>query len=103
MVITINRPISVWPMTNDTTHSFALHPGAAAIALAGTLVVLFVLCALAEFAFPGPRLSHAWLNLFTTAPTGSARAWAEGLLASLVFGGISGALFAAIYNGAARR
>jgi len=89
-------------MTNGTTRSFALNPGAAAIALAGTLIVLFVLCALAELAFPGPRLSHAWLNLFTTAPIGSVRAWLEGLLANLVFGGIAGALFAAIYNAAAR-
>ena len=88
-------------MNHHNTRSFALHPGAAAIALAGTLVVLFVLCALYEFALLGPRLSHAWLKLFTAAPTGSVQAWVEGLLASLVFGAIGGALFAAIYNTAA--
>ncbi len=90
-------------MNNHNTRSLALHPGAAAIALAGTLVVLFVLCALYEFALLGPRLSHAWLKLFTAAPTGSVQAWVEGLLAILVFGAIGGALFAAIYNTAARR
>jgi hypothetical protein len=90
------------PMSAKTRRrrlsSPALHPGAAAIALAGTLVVLFVLCALYEFASLGPRLSHAWLKLFTAAPTGSVQAWVEGLLASLVFGAIGSALFAAIYG-----
>jgi len=46
---------------------------------------------------------HAWLKLFTTAPTSSVEARVEGLLASRVFGGIGGALFAAIYSAAARR
>ena len=87
---------------DDTPHT-DLNSTATAIALAGTLAVLFVLCALAEFVLPGPRFSHAWINLFTAASTGSVRAWMEGLLASVVFGGIGGGLFAAIYNAAVRR
>ena len=65
-------------MTNTQEHerppvsTFALG-----WALSATLVVLFVLCAVAVFAFPQTRFSHAWLDLFTQAPVTSMRAWLE--------------------------
>jgi hypothetical protein len=80
-----------------------LRAGAAAIALGITMVVLFVLCALAEMFGPTAQLSHAWINLFTRAPIGSAREWIEGTVSSFVFGGIAGVSFAIIYNAMARR
>jgi hypothetical protein len=76
----------------------ALRPSAVAIALAVTLVVLFVLCAIAEVILPAAPLSHAWIGLFTTAPVGSARAWVEGIMASTVLGVVGGYIFAVTYN-----
>jgi len=67
-----------------------------------TPAALFVLCLLAECLFPRPRFSHAFVNLFTAAPTGSVRVWLEGLLATVVFGEIGGVFFAFISNAAAR-
>ena len=75
-----------------------LRPSAVAIALAATLVVLFVLCAIAEVIVPAALLSHAWIGLFTTAPVGSARAWIEGIVASIVLGVVGGYIFAVTYN-----
>ena len=75
-----------------------LHPLATGAALAGTLVVLFIICALAQSAFPDWQLSHMWLNLFTASPIGSSAAWVNGLLSSVVMGFIGGWVFAAIYN-----
>ena len=75
-----------------------LRPSAVAIALAVTLIVLFVLCAIAEVIVPAALLSHAWIGLFTTAPVGSARAWIEGIVASIVLGVVGGYIFAVTYN-----
>ena len=75
-----------------------LSARAASIALGSTLVVVFVLCAIAEIIVPGPRFSHAWISLFTTAPFGSAEAWTEGILANAIIGMVTGYVFAAIYN-----
>ena len=75
-----------------------LRPSAVAIALAVTLVVLFVVCAIAEVIVPAAPLSHAWIGLFATAPVGSGRAWIEGIVASVVLGVVGGYIFAATYN-----
>jgi hypothetical protein len=75
-----------------------LRPSAVAIALTATLVVLFVLCAIAEVIVPAAPLSHAWIGLFTTAPVGSGRAWIEGIVASIVLGVVGGYIFAVTYN-----
>jgi hypothetical protein len=75
----------------------ALRPNSVAIALAVTLVVLFVLCAIAEVVLPAAPVSHAWIGLFTTSPVGSAREY-EGILASIVLGVVGGYIFAVTYN-----
>jgi hypothetical protein len=75
-----------------------LRPSAVAIALAVTLVVLFVLCAIAEVIVPAAPLSQAWIGLFTSAPIGSGRAWIEGIVASMVLGVVGGYIFVVTYN-----
>jgi hypothetical protein len=76
----------------------SLRPSAVATALAVTLVVLFVLCAIAEVILPAAPLSHAWIGLFTTSAVGSARAWFEGVVASIVLGAVGGYIVAVTYN-----
>lgn len=71
-------------------------------ALAGTLVVIFILCALAQAILPGVVFSHMWLALFTAAPLGSAAAWVEGIIASVIVGFVAGACFAHCYNWAGK-
>ncbi len=68
------------------------------IALAGTLVVAFVLCAIAQMVLPGAQFSHMWLALFTAAPMGTTALWVEGIIASAVVGFIAGWCFAHCYN-----
>ena len=75
-----------------------LSANAISIALSGTLVAVFVLCAIVQAIVPSLALSHMWVSLFTTAPIGSATAWIEGILSNLAFGVIMGHLFAWIYN-----
>ena len=75
-----------------------LSPTAAGLALSGTLVLVFVLCALVQVIVPDLPASHMWVSLFTAAPLGSGEAWLEGLASNLVFGFVAGWLFAAIYN-----
>jgi hypothetical protein len=65
--------------------------------------VLFALCAVAEMLGPIAQLSHAWINLFTRAPMGTAREWIEGTPSSFVFGGVAGVSFAIIHNAVASR
>ena len=54
-----------------------LPPLRTAVALAGTLIVAFVLCAIVQAILPGPQFSHMWLQLFTAAPLGSVRCSVE--------------------------
>lgn len=75
-----------------------LSPLRIGIALSGTLVVAFVLCAIAEALLPGAAFSHMWLALFTAAPLGSASAWIEGIVASAVVGFVLGYCFGHCYN-----
>lgn len=75
-----------------------LSPTAAAVGLSVALIVLFVVCALAQLVAPGLQASHAWVGLFTTAPVLSLQLWIEGLVFSAVFGGIAGAIFVLAYN-----
>lgn len=69
-----------------------------AVGLAVSLVVAFVLCAIAQTILPGAQFSHMWLSLFTAAPLGSVTAWVEGLIASVVVGLVLGHVFAYAYN-----
>ena len=75
-----------------------LSPKAVSVALSGTLVAVFILCAIVQALVPSLALSHMWVSLFTTAPIGSASAWIEGILSNIVFGVIMGHIFAWIYN-----
>jgi len=61
------------------------------------LVVLFVLCLLAALFFP-VRLAHGWVALFSEAPIGSTRLWAEGLLWSVAAGWLIALVFGTVYN-----
>lgn len=70
----------------------------AGIALAVTLVVVFVLCSIAQMILPGAQFSHMWLQLFSAAPMGSIAMWFEGVIASLVVGFVAGWCFAHCYN-----
>ena len=75
-----------------------LSPTAAAVGLSAALIVLFVVCALAQLVAPGLQASHAWVGLFTTAPVLSLQAWIEGIVFSVVFGAIAGTIFVLVYN-----
>ena len=75
-----------------------LPPLRTAVALAGTLIVAFVLCAIVQTILPGPQFSHMWLQLFTAAPLGTVQAWIEGIIASVIVGFITGYCFGHCYN-----
>ena len=63
----------------------------------GAAGVIFVLCWIGTFiSFANP--THAYIGLFTDAETQSVQALVEGGLWSLLFGVLSGALIAALYN-----
>jgi hypothetical protein len=83
--------------------SQTLSPGASGVGLSVALMVLFVICALAQLVAPGLQAAHAWVGLFTVAPVGSLQAWIEGIAFSIAFGLIGGVVFALAYNGVARR
>ena len=80
-----------------------LKPLAAGLALAKTLVVAYVLCAIAQVVFPGAQFSHMWLQLFSSAPLGSVQMWFEGIVASVVVGFVLGYVFAHSYNWVSRK
>ncbi len=75
-----------------------LNPLAAGLALAKTLVVAYVLCAIAQVIVPGAQFSHMWLQLFSAAPMGSLNMWIEGVVASLIVGFVLGYVFGWSYN-----
>ena len=61
------------------------------------LVVLFVLCMLAALFMP-MRVAHGWVALFSDAPIDSPRAWADGLIWSVVAGWLIALVFGTVYN-----
>jgi hypothetical protein len=87
-------------MTKSAVANFLVHRlSVRRCAATGTIVlgVLFVLCWLGgTMGLLG--VSHMFVALFTTSPTTSAVAIASGLLWSLVFGALTGALTALAYN-----
>jgi hypothetical protein len=68
---------------------------AAAAGVSATAI--FVLCWLGTL-FPFGSPTHAYIAVFTPAPIQSAQALGEGSLWSLLFGALSGAVFALAYN-----
>lgn len=66
-----------------------------------TAALVFVLCWAGTF-IPFSSPTHAYISLFTRADMNSVQALAEGTLWSLLFGAMTAALFALIYNATAR-
>lgn len=82
------------------TRPTAMHKLAVLrLALTGaiTAAVVFFLCWLGTFV-PFLSPTHAYLALFTPAEIGSGEALTEGLCWSFLFGGLSGAVLAVVYN-----
>lgn len=72
---------------------------AAAVAL--TLALLFMICWLGALLSIAPG-THTFVELFTAAAPVSTLALVTGLCSSLFFGGLAGAIFAAMFNLAGR-
>jgi hypothetical protein len=66
-----------------------------------TAAIVFLLCWLGTFA-PISSPTHAYISLFTAAEARSFRALCDGMLWSLVFGGLVGGIFALIYDATGR-
>lgn len=60
-------------------------------------IVIFILCWLGTL-LPFSSPTHAYITLFTPAPVGSIQALFEGACWSLLFGLLTGLVFATIYN-----
>jgi len=72
-----------------------------AVAGAITAALVFVLCWLGTF-IPFSSPTHAYIDLFTPAEQNSVGALVEGVVWSFLFGGLSGAVLARVYNALAR-
>ena len=82
------------------TQAMSAHKvGVLRLALAGaiTATLVFVLCWLGTLV-PFSSPTHAYIGLFTPAEMESFAALCEGTAWSFLFGGLSGAVFAWIYN-----
>ena len=66
----------------------------------GTTALIFIICWVGTF-IPFSSPTHAYIGLFTPADIRSVAALAEGTTWSLLFGALSGALFALLYNSTA--
>lgn len=64
-----------------------------------SLVVLMAVCWIG--ALVAGQQSHAYISLFTKAPVDSVAALIQGIVWSVAFGAVSGALVALIYNSVA--
>ena len=71
-----------------------------AVATGIALAVIFVLCWIGTL-FPFGSPTHAYISLFTPADINSGAALLEGGFWSLLFGLLSGAVFALVYNATA--
>ena len=84
-------------ISNPALSQIRLGLRRCALTGAVALAALFALCWLGT-AVGLTGSSHMFVSLFTLAPIASGAAFGIGLCWSLVFGGISGALIAIIYN-----
>jgi hypothetical protein len=66
-------------------------------AVAITAALVFILCWLGTF-IPFSSPTHAYIGLFTPVEMNSILALCQGIVWSFLFGGLSGAVFAWIYN-----
>lgn len=86
------------------TQSIATHRiGVLRLALTGavTAALVFVLCWLGTL-IPFSSPTHAYIGLFTPAEQNSVGALVEGVVWSFLFGGLSGAVLAWVYNALGR-
>ncbi len=82
------------------TQSMGTHKiGVLRLGLTGaiTAAIVFVLCWLGTF-IPFSSPTHAYIGLFTPNEMNSAGALGEGTAWSFLFGGLSGAILATVYN-----
>jgi hypothetical protein len=82
------------------TQSIVTHRiGVLRLALTGAITagLVFVLCWLGTF-IPFSSPTHAYIGLFTPAEMNSGGALVEGAVWSFLFGGLSGAVLAWVYN-----
>ena len=80
---------------SEPTYRIGVFHLAATVSVAAA--VIFVLCWLGTFVrFTRP--AHAYIGLFTLADIRSGVALIEGILSSLLVGGLSGGLVATFYN-----
>jgi hypothetical protein len=86
-------------VTNDIETGTVRKIGVQRLALTGALAagLFYLLCWIGAQLPIGPA-THAYLTLFTNAELSTGRALVEGLIWSVAFGLIAGALVAAIYN-----
>ena len=86
------------------TQAIVTHRiGVLRLALTGAITAasVFVLCWLGAF-IPFSSPTHAYIGLFTPAEMSSVSALAQGISWSFLFGGLSGAVLAAVYNALGR-
>jgi hypothetical protein len=92
-------------MNTQKTASNSLNIVALGWAISAALVVLFVICMVAGFLFPGLPAAQgwaAWISLFSVTPTEhpftSIRVWIDGIGFSLVFGWVTAVVVGLVYN-----
>jgi heme/copper-type cytochrome/quinol oxidase subunit 1 len=97
-------------MNTQTAANTSLNVVALGWAISAALVVLFVICMVSSFVFPGLPAAQgwaAWIALFSVTPTDqpftSVRVWIDGIVFSLVFGWVTGVVLAVVYNRLIRR
>lgn len=83
----------------STSHRIGLTRLAATLGVGAALI--FLLCWLGTF-IPVSSPTHAYISLFTSAQPSSGAALLEGSVWSFLFGALTGALLAALYNQFAR-
>jgi uncharacterized SAM-binding protein YcdF (DUF218 family) len=85
-------------IVSSDTHQLAVSR----LLVAGgiTAAVIFIVCWLGTF-LPFSSPTHAFIMLFTQRDAHSVAALAEGAVWALLFGALSGALFAIVYNATA--
>lgn len=86
------------PIVN-IVHRIGVKRLAATLGVGAALI--FVLCWLGTF-IPVSSPTHAYISLFTSAQPSSGAAVLEGSVWSFLFGALTGALLAALYNQFAR-
>ena len=89
-----NTPSAMFSAAN---HAHALSVTRLFVAGGLTASLVFVLCWLGTF-IPFSSPTHAYVSLFTSAEAISVRALVQGAIWSLLFGALSGAMFALVYN-----